>query len=532
MDLAVKDADTVYALDYDGAVAMFDVDEWSEAVDSKVDEGWTIALHGDYILIGGQDGDACYANTADAEEWADVTFTALKDVASEGFVTVAFDTYFDQNDVIYAALAGAGEDNNGIYMLEMGAEPEKWHKLNAKPYDYTGLVTDRVNPYTSPETGGVLYASYSGSYAEEAGCEVDNGNVTWATGVARCLAPIYEVCCGVGEGEWDYLTIGLSGDERFEAMPDALKICGCLAADSNSKLFAIDSVGSYDMDEGLDASVWTFEDCYAKKAVELKSPVDGFVVPADPCACCNSPFSIKWDRLCDACIYEVQFARDEEFTDIVAQWDCVKPLAPRTPSEWVGCEESFVPGATFYWRVRAIEAETDQDIKSWWSEPRTFTVAPTAAQAEIKLVSPVPGALNVPPKNTAFSWSLLADADKFDWVLSKNADLSSPVESKTGLTRTAYTCTKTLDYDTTYYWQVTAYNGGSAISVSPVGTFTTAAAGKYCCPQCGLCYNTQAELQEHAKTHEVTPFWVWVVIAIGAVLVIVVIVLIFRTRRV
>jgi uncharacterized membrane protein YvbJ len=83
---------------------------------------------------------------------------------------------------------------------------------------------------------------------------------------------------------------------------------------------------------------------------------------------------------------------------------------------------------------------------------------------------------------------------------------------------------------------VTAYNEGAAISTSAIGTFTTAPTGAFCCPQCGLCFDTQAELQAHlAAEHGAaapTPMWVWVVIAIGAVLVIVVIVLIFRTRRV
>jgi len=112
---------------------------------------------------------------------------------------------------------------------------------------------------------------------------------------------------------------------------------------------------------------------------------------------------------------------------------------------------------------------------------------------------------------------LLAEADEFDWVLSENADLSSPVESKTGLTSTAYQCTKELEHDTTYYWQVTAYKEGSAISMSAVGTFRTM---------------TEAEEAPPIDEEVETPIWVWVVIAIGAVLVIVVIVLIFRTRRV
>jgi hypothetical protein len=114
-----------------------------------------------------------------------------------------------------------------------------------------------------------------------------------------------------------------------------------------------------------------------------------------------------------------------------------------------------------------------------------------------------------------FSWNLQATADAFDWVLSENADLSSPLDSKTGLTSTAAGYMGTLDYSTTYYWQVTAYNEGSMVATSAIGTFTT-----------------MAEPEEpYVPPEPGTPMWVWVVIAIGAVLVIVVIVLIFRTRK-
>jgi hypothetical protein len=207
-------------------------------------------------------------------------------------------------------------------------------------------------------------------------------------------------------------------------------------------------------------------------------------------------------------------------------------MSATNPTAFLSCY--FTPETTYYWRIRTVQAETCQEIKSWWSEPLSFTVAPATAAAAIDLVSPVPGATGVAIKNLGFSWHLLASANTFDWVLSTNADLSAPVESKTGLTHTAYTCTKTLTHGTTYYWQVTAYRDGSAISTSAVGTFTTGATGAFCDPTDGLCFDTQAELQAHEAQHPAptTPMWVWVVIAIGAVLVIVVIVLIFRTRRV
>jgi hypothetical protein len=158
------------------------------------------------------------------------------------------------------------------------------------------------------------------------------------------------------------------------------------------------------------------------------------------------------------------------------------------------------------------------------------------AAGVITLVAPAPGALNQPTKNVGFSWDLMADTDAFDWVLSKNADLSSPVGSRTGLTSEAVTQNGTLSYGTTYYWQVKAYNEGALIGVSPIGTFTTGATGPFCSAIDGLCFDTREELEAHnaeiTVRTDVTPFWVWIVIAIGAILVIVVIVLIFRTRRV
>jgi hypothetical protein len=520
VELAAQDADTLYALDANGDVAMFDDDEWQEAVDSEVDVGYTIAVWGDDIIVGGEDSDVSYSD--DGGE----TFTKLEDVATiAGYVTVAFDSYFDTNNTIYAALEDAGDDN-GVYRWIID-ESEEWKDLEAEPLesqigisdadtvdetvevDFTGLVLDRPspgNPMTSADTGGVLYASYYGSwYGHD------------FTGVARYLTPAEDVVCKEC-GDWDYLIEGLTIDvEGFEAWPDALKICGCLEATSNSKLFAIDSWNDYDMEDGEDGAVWMFEDCYAKKAPEITSPADGFVVPADPCGCINIPFSISWGRLCDACVYDIEFALDEEFTSLVldaCEYDYT-PSAGDAPAYQV-------PGVltcefTYYYRVRAIEAGTGQVIRSWWTTPvRSVTIAPSTAAGIIDLVSPEPGATDVAIKNVGFSWDLTAEADAFDWVLDNNADFSSPVEEQVGLTSTAYECTQTLSYDTTYYWQVTAYDEGTKISMSAVGTFRT----------------MEEPPPSVDQVPVETPVWVWVVIAIGAVLVIVVIVLIFRTRRV
>jgi hypothetical protein len=566
VDLAAVDAETLYALDFNGDISMYDPEGWHEAVASKVDNGWTIAVHGDYVLVGSAwDGQVSYSD--DAGE----TFTLLdKTVPMEGdngHTTVAFDTYFDTNDAIYAAIEGwyGSYSAGGIYSWVLGDSTD-WTDLGADhDYAYTGIILSYLggNPFTSADTGGVLYASYK---------YVDDGYAR--TGVARCLTPLAgAITCSSCTVDWDYLTYGLPDrNTQFEATPNALKVCGCMTPDSNTKLFAVETRHDYNMIDGTYAgdvyyddgrnfvddvggAVWTFEDCYAKKNVEITYPGDGATIGTSSCGCCNIPFTVKWDQLCDACYYDIQFALDAEFTEPVELmpsdgsslpptiegpysslegiYYTVYPENGANPTEFLGC--FFQPETTYYWRIRAA-GSGDQEIHSWWSDAQSFAVAPTAAAGAIDLVAPVVGANDVGIKNIGFSWHMLAAWDSFDFVLSPNANLSAPISSTTGLHGTATTYTGTLSYATTYYWQVTAYKDGSAISESAIGTFTTTPHGAFCSAIDGACFDTEAALEAHnADLHgqtAPTPFWVWVVIGIGAVLVIVVIVLIFRTRRV
>ncbi|MCJ7669054.1 MAG: hypothetical protein MUO61_00855, partial [Dehalococcoidia bacterium] len=121
VDLAVKDASTIYALGYDGSVAMSDnhgaAITWTDAVKSGVTNGWTIAVRNSDVLVGGQNGDWNYSDDA-GETW----MKPAPKSPGAGLVTVAFDSYFDTNNVIYAALALG---DNGIYRWVIG-ESEKW----------------------------------------------------------------------------------------------------------------------------------------------------------------------------------------------------------------------------------------------------------------------------------------------------------------------------------------------------------------------------------------------------------------------
>jgi hypothetical protein len=521
VDLGLKDESTIYALGYDGFVAMSDdhgsAPSWSEPVDSDVTNGWTIAVLGEDILVGGQNGDVSYS--ADGGE----TFTKLKNVATSGLVTVAFDSYFNTNDTVYAAVYKNTYTGGGVYRWVIDVSTA-WRDLNAQPtitellggspdtgatytLAFTGLVLDNAdgNPMTSADTGGVLYASY-----------VAYVGGTYYTGVARNLMPAAELCCL--EADWDYLAVGLTPDvEGFEAMPQALKICGCLTPDSNSKLFAIDWWQWYDMKKGQEGTVWTFEDCYAKAAPALKFPADDATIESDPCYCINMEVILNWERQCDACSYDIQVALDEDFAQVLTAFNIEDiHVTKATDPTYVINRGDLDCDRTYYWRIRSADAETGQIIHSWWTEARSFTVALGPAAA-VTLTAPDNGVTNVPLTDIGFTWTTVQSADEYDWVLSPNADLSAPVETKTALTDPAYTYTgPDLDNDTVYYWQVTAYRDGTVISQSGISVFTTIPEAPPPPPE----------------DEYVTPAWVWVVIAIGAVLVIVVIVLIFRTRRV
>jgi len=539
-DLAVQDEATIYAVGFDADVAVSDdhgaAASWSSTMDSKVDDGHTIAVLGEgNVLVGGADGKVAYSDDdLDTFLDGDASFTELDDIG-DGNVHVAFDSYFDSNSVIYAAVSDGGDDN-GIYrwvidestsFTDLGectgtATPSETQigmgpSCDRVEVGYFGIVlsTAEGNPETDATTGGVLYAAYAWDNA-----------TGWYTGVARCLNPAEEVACG--EAMWDYLIQGLADNVTFDIEPSSLKICGCLTPDTNAKLYAIDWNWDYyynfacdDEEDSSLGRLWTYEDCYAKAGPTILSPANNAVVDADPCYCWNDAFTLKWDRQCDACSYNLQISLDEDFTEVVVDWsgkddDCneidYEPSKGSAPSYVVanGALGTGSCGTTFYWRVRSADAATEEIIHSPWSEVRSFTVA-IGPMAQLTLTNPSNGAIGVAVSNIPFTWDAVADSTGYEFSL-MNAATDAEVVSATSVSGTTYTYTGTLDYDTSYYWTVKAMKDGVVFSHA-TATFTTGAEGV-------------------VPPEPTTPAWVWVIIAIGAILVIVTLVLIFRTRRV
>jgi hypothetical protein len=547
-DFAVLDETTLYCVDLTSGDLVKSTTKgrhWSSTEDSEVcddDNEWAhdIICWGDWVVLGGSEGTVSYS-----DDGGD-SFSVLDDIG-DGYVHVAFDSYFDDNGYVYAAV---GWGDNGIYRTTI--DDADFKDMDAcTEVDYFGIVVGDAdgNPMTSSSTGGVLYASYNGS--EGGDCKT--------SGVARILNPASQNCCGTLG--WDYLFDNLCEYESFANEPTDIELCGD-ASGGATTIFAI-GVQPYLGDsyydgwcdcytefcDSCDGRLWKFNDVFSKSGPELIGVADGATIPSDPCDCVNEDFVLEWDRLCDACEYDIEIAIDEGFkhkvwktSTICAEWSsasCVehdacglgvlafcgdegtfyKPSDPCAPSIVVP-QGTLDCNQQYWWRVRARAAETGEAYRSWWSDKWSFTVA-VGPDGAIKLTAPDDGATNVPLESIVFTWTAVADADSYEMVLMDSS--GAEIASNSGDV-TSFVLTSKLDYDSAYMWQVKAMKGSNVLSESGVSTFRTM-----------MQPTDPPEIPETVINFPEpagTPSWVWVVIALAAILIIVVIVLIFRTRRV
>lgn len=543
-DLAAADSSTIYAVSADAAEVAKSTDNgesWDDPVDCDMisgEIGHTIAVNDDEILVGSMEGSVSYSDDG-GDSYG---ILAWEGAAGKGNIHVAFDAYYGLNDTAYAADGDGGGIRRWVIgsssgFEKLGATPTLF-QLSGDPDDNDTIELD-VNYYgiaskssgmCDAEDGGVLYAAYAYN---------DDGN--YYTGVARCLTPAADLCCG--EADWDYLHASLDTGpiddcevfpQQFTCEPSSLIVSGTpgyiyLNAIDNLAVYVDDIVEGecwYGCYYGYDywwpfGTLWGYEDCFAEGGVSLGAPGSGSLIPSDPCFCWNEKFVLKWEQPCDGCLYDVQIALDEDFNDIYLEWEDYDPPSARSPSLVVD-DGDLDCSTTYYWRVRSTEADTGEVVRSWWSVAWDFAVE-AGPMGAIVLSAPENADTDVPVAGVVFIWTSVAGAETYDFNLMDAG--GTEVDSQTGLTGTSYAYAGTLGYDTAYTWQVTAMKGtgmskSDTVSVSQIYTFRTALAPV---PP------PEAPAPPPPPT---TPSWVWVIIGIGAVLVITVIVLIFRTRRV
>lgn len=242
-------------------------------------------------------------------------------------------------------------------------------------------------------------------------------------------------------------------------------------------------------------------------------------VGCDPVTGRNSSVDMVWEQLCLSSKYQVQIARDPGFTLKMYDSGIIAPADTTSPAFWLapGVLEA---GHTYYWRVRARQAATGQYLISPWSEPQPFTVSPGYAVRTdyygLQALSPSNGCTGCPVSPVAFSWSGYPNTTKYRFVLARDAQLQNiVVEAFT--TTTSYELKGTLEYDTSYFWQVSAVE---PVPSDPSALFTL---------------HTMSAPAPTATTSRVdtaaVPVWAWAVIIAGIVLIIVAVVMGIRARK-
>ncbi len=440
-DMAAPDNQTLYILQGNGEVRRgYHVNgwRWERSVDTGLAASHTIVVYDDYVLVGAAANEPSpAAYSADkGRTWIKI----IEETPSTGNRHVAFDTYFDTNQIIYVA-----DDGGGIYRWSLNRS-YSWDDMTPPNHSFYGIVLG---------SQGALYGAYSST---ESG--VDRSLYS-RSGIPK--PGVY----------WDSITTGLAVGVRFSTEPSTIGI-------SESSLWAIDARG-YDPadDEGC---LWAFTDTLARAGPRLIEPENSTVLGCDPVSGRNQEVDLKWQQLSLADAYELEIARDEDFSLRITEAEpqtnpYYEPAVVTSPGYRI--LPGILPEAntTYYWRVRVRETATGQVIRSNWSEEGSFSI-----KAGLPVVSPYPGAQalkpahgadSIPVSSIAFSWTPFKGVTEYELVLAKDPALTDIIVRE-NLPTTAYRYGGRLDYDTSYFWQVSATKPLPS-ELSPVFSFTTAA---------------------------------------------------------
>ncbi len=249
------------------------------------------------------------------------------------------------------------------------------------------------------------------------------------------------------------------------------------------------------------------------------SPADDTLVGFDPVTGRNQDIGFTWEQLYLSDQYQVQIANDADFSQIIFDSGAIAPASYTSPA-LVYPAGRLHAGHTYYWRARVRRAATGQIIHGPWSKVESFTVGtglPTTSKYQgVQLLSPYNNCAGCPVRPVSFSWSPLKETSKYRFIMARDMGMSDIIATAE-VSGTSYVYEGTLEYSTSYFWQV------MALEPAPSD------------PSAAFCFTTEAKPSPVPPVIEApppaTPTWVWVVIGTGTVLIIVILILIFKARK-
>jgi hypothetical protein len=479
-------------------------------VDSQLDAGHTIAVPLENppneegktadIVIVGEAGPPFGLGRISYVDFSQAVLSPEPPVSSRipppvaGDAHVIFDEKFQSNKVIYNAIRDPAGGTGKIYRWTMG-KSTAWDELVPPNATFYGLV----------QQNNVLYGAWAIPLLPIIG--------TNTAGVDRTLNPLYRV---PPPPEWDYLVTGLTIVPAilFTREPSSLKV----SSNEYNSLWAIDNqLYNYNANIGR---LWEYTDILAKVGPWTTAPASGSLIPVDPRSGRAVEVNFAWRSLGNISVYELQVAKDIDFTNRVLVNENITPVSQLEPEIYlpagalipasgsnIGGWSNLESGHTYYWRVRARRAITGEIVRSPWSATMYFTVESglrtTSPYLTFALFNPVPGAKNI-ARSPSFSWSGMPGTTEYEFILAKDIELQQVVV-KANVPTTSYLYDGKLDYNTNYYWQVR-----SILPVvsdpSPIGNFTVVAESKPAATE--------------GETTPPTPSWIYWIIAVVAAVVV------------
>jgi len=347
-DMAVESAEVAY-IGVDSAKTVSKTTNsgftWGTAQDTGLTGGninMVRSLGEDEVIIGSEQGYVAWSSDGN-DSW-DKVKTKL-DSASYVQVTASG---LDDGDYIYAATASA---DTLVQRWEIGQSGTGWKDLSAPSTDLTA--------YGIALADGVLYVQTT-------------VNATVGSYTLRTLSP---TTSEPSEGMWSTM---YKSDQLFDATPQSLKV-------SEGSLWSVDSAT---------AALYVYSDTLVSVGPTLLSPADGFTDNINRVSGYPYDIAFTWERPSKAKIYDLRVAQDSSFTETIYKATTSSTTDAEISEVASGTE--FMPGTTYYWRVRVNIAGP---VKSPWSETRTFTVGELPeAQAPVIIEQPPAPVIQVPPQ--------------------------------------------------------------------------------------------------------------------------------------
>ncbi len=412
-DMTAEGSKVIYVIDAAGVVTKGTENGlfWNTTAATNLASGATItSVSTNIILAGSQDGFVAYSLNGSIS-WAKIPQIIE---AGAGKVQVAADEDFANNKIIYAA-----SDMSGGSIM-------KW---------IIGTSTSWTDIFNGGTGGGIygLAVTRSVIYALAYDAIFDQSTL-W-----RHLSP---ATIPAGSPEWTASTITTDSDDglpvRLNATPQALKI-------STDKLWAVRTNGTAN-------KLYSYNDVIIDVAIALLLPEQGYHVQISSWTGLAYDVLFNWARPSVATGYELSIALDEDFVIKVATILVNMPneiaYVIVGPSQIGANKVNFTPGTVYYWRIRATTPGF-----SPYSATRYINIDP----APIAIIQPTglsQGGMITDP-HPSFSWTPLGEITEYQFMLSKNPAMTSPLMD-TLVETTGIKVNVTLEYGETYFWQVRA----------------------------------------------------------------------------